>query len=75
VLSEATWTLARSWKRTRAEVAEFIERILETEAFVVVFRDAARRALQSYRNSAADYADLPDCRDQSRTRRVHDLHV
>lgn len=57
VLSEATWTLARSWKRPRNEIAELVERILETEAFVVVFPDAARRALQSFRNSAADYAD------------------
>ena len=57
VLSEATWTLARLWKRSRAEIADLVERILETEAFVVVFPDAARRALESYRNSAADYAD------------------
>ena len=57
VLSEATWTLARAWKRPRTEIAELVECILDTEAFVVVFPDAARRALESFRNSAADYAD------------------
>jgi len=57
VLVEATWTLHRQLKRTRAEIVAFLEQLLETEDFVVQFEGAAWRALKDYAAGRSDYAD------------------
>src|SRR5215203_728968 len=57
VLAEATWTLARTYKSPRQEIAERIAGILETSRFEVMFADAAERAVEEYRSGRAEYAD------------------
>lgn len=57
VLAEATWTLEKKRKAPRERIASFIADVLDTSAFEVTCPDAARRALGSYRQGRADYAD------------------
>ncbi|HEX8167748.1 MAG TPA: type II toxin-antitoxin system VapC family toxin [Beijerinckiaceae bacterium] len=57
VLAEATWTLARTYKSPRQEIAGKVEEILETGRFEVLFADAAARAVEEYRTGRAEYAD------------------
>ena len=57
VLSEFAWTLARSFKKKRHEVARLIEGVLSMDDLEVPFRRAAERALAAYRNGKADFPD------------------
>ena len=57
VLTEFAWTLTRSYKLSRAEVAARISVILESPEFVVASLDEASRAVQRFRNGLADFAD------------------
>ena len=57
VLCELVWVLVRRARRSRAEIAGAIERLLETEMVVVPDTDIARRALASYRDGSGDFAD------------------
>ena len=52
VLSELTWTLARTYKQSRDDIADRLEFILE-----VANLDEAEPALHRYRQGAADFAD------------------
>lgn len=57
VLVEATWTLARRMKRTRAQVSAFVADLLDAEVFEIACAEPARRALAAYAEGKADYAD------------------
>ncbi len=57
VLCEIAWTLARSYKRPRAEIAERLETLLEAPEFIIASPDEAARALTRYRKGSADFAD------------------
>ena len=57
VLSELTWTLARTYKQSRNDIADRVELILEAPEFVIANLDEAERALHRYRQDGADFAD------------------
>jgi predicted nucleic-acid-binding protein len=57
VLAEFAWTLARSFKKKRQEVARLIEGVLSMDDLEVPFRHAAQDALTAYRNGKADFPD------------------
>jgi len=57
VLSEYAWTLRRTFKLPREEVADRIAVLLESPEFVVADPAAAARALERYRAGPADFTD------------------
>lgn len=57
VLCELVWVLARAYGYSRPTVADVLERILRTSQFVIEDLDVAWKALRSYRQGPADYAD------------------
>jgi predicted nucleic-acid-binding protein len=57
VLAEFAWTLARTFKKKRHEVARLIEGVLSMDDLEVPFRRAARGALTAYRHGKADFPD------------------
>ena len=57
VLAEFAWTLTRSYRLSRADVAARISVILESPEFVVANLDDASRAVQRFRDGGADFAD------------------
>jgi predicted nucleic-acid-binding protein len=57
VLSEFAWTLGRTYKLTRKQIAARVAIILEAPEFVVAEATAAGRALERYRAGPADFAD------------------
>jgi predicted nucleic-acid-binding protein len=57
VLAEFAWTLTRSYKLSRGDVAARISVILESPEFVVANLDDASRAVQRFRVGSADFAD------------------
>lgn len=57
VLSEFAWTLERRYKKSRADVAEYIEDILRAPEFAVTFAEEASEAVRLYRHGPADFAD------------------
>ncbi|MBV9286218.1 MAG: type II toxin-antitoxin system VapC family toxin [Hyphomicrobiales bacterium] len=57
VLAEFAWTLARSYKKKRPEVARLIEGVLSMDDLEVPYRRAAERALTAYRSGKADFPD------------------
>ena len=57
VLCELVWVLTTCYHRTRSEVAEVLEILLETEQMLVEERDRVRRALAEYRQGPGDFAD------------------
>jgi predicted nucleic-acid-binding protein len=57
VLAEFAWTLARSYRRKRSEVARLIEGVLSMDDLDIPYRRAAQGALLAYRSGKADYPD------------------
>jgi predicted nucleic-acid-binding protein len=57
VLCEFVWTLDRTYKRKRAEIAERLSHVLEAPEFEVERRELAARAVSRYRDGRADFAD------------------
>lgn len=57
VLCELTWVLSKLYRRSHAEIADAVERILVTTQFEVEGKDAVWEALRAFRGSAADFAD------------------
>ena len=57
VLCEFAWTLDRTYKRKRAEIAERLSHVLEAPEFDVERSELAERALSRYRDGRADFAD------------------
>ncbi len=57
VLCEAVWVLTTCYHRTRQEIAEVLEMLLETEQMQVAGRDQVRRALADYWQGPGDFAD------------------
>jgi predicted nucleic-acid-binding protein len=57
VLSEFAWTLTRSFKLSRADVAARIAVVLEAPDLIVASEREAARALQRFRAGPADFAD------------------
>ncbi len=57
VLVEFVWTLAKTFKKPRGEVAERVEIFLESAEFSVSRAAEAERALRRYRAGKADFAD------------------
>lgn len=57
VLSESTWTLSKRFKLARADIADFVDKVLASSAFAVANASAAQSALVQYRQGKADYAD------------------
>jgi predicted nucleic-acid-binding protein len=57
VLAEFAWTLARSYKKKRPEVARLIEGVLSMDDLEIPFRRAAQGALTAYRSGKADFPD------------------
>lgn len=58
VLSEFAWTLERSYKRPRGEIALRLRHILEAPDFVVPDADVVERAISAFEASKAQF---PDC--------------
>ena len=56
-LTEFAWTLARTYKLSRREVADRIAIVLEAAEFVVAHAEQAELALGRYRAGPADFAD------------------
>jgi predicted nucleic-acid-binding protein len=57
VLAEFVWTLVRTFKKPRGEVAERLAILLESNEFVVARGSEVERALERYREGPADFAD------------------
>jgi predicted nucleic-acid-binding protein len=57
VLCEFAWTLDRTYKRAREEIAERLSHVLEAPEFEVERSELAERALSRYRGGRADFAD------------------
>lgn len=57
VLAEAMWTLARSYKVTRLELARTVEAVFEAPVFAFESRVVLERAIGLFRSSAADFSD------------------
>jgi predicted nucleic-acid-binding protein len=57
VLAEFTWTLVRTYKKKRSEVAHVIEGILTMDDLEIPYRRAAEGALAAYRTGKADFPD------------------
>jgi predicted nucleic-acid-binding protein len=57
VVVEFVWTLVRTFKKARAEVAERVAILLDSDEFVVGRSSEAERALERYRIGPADFAD------------------
>lgn len=57
VLCETAWVLRTVYGLARGEIAEALERVIETRHFSIEDRDSVRRALASFRTAAGDFAD------------------
>src|SRR5271165_3155383 len=57
VLAEFAWTLGRTYKKKRGEVARLVEGILAMDDLEIPYRRAARDALTAYRAGKADFRD------------------
>jgi predicted nucleic-acid-binding protein len=57
VMVEFVWTLVRTFKKARDEVAERVAILLDSDEFVVGRSSEAERALERYRIGPADFAD------------------
>ena len=57
VLCEAVWTLARSYRYSREQIADAVAAILATPEFRVLERVPVEEALQIFQTSRADFAD------------------
>jgi len=57
VLCEITWGLDATYKYSRADIADALERILHTAQFDVERAPEARQALDDFRSTQAGFAD------------------
>ena len=57
VLAEYAWTLKRTYKHSRKEIAEKIEALVDSQEIVVARAELVRRALDSFATGPADFAD------------------
>jgi predicted nucleic-acid-binding protein len=57
VLSEFAWTLSRTFKIGRREIADHIQGFLDSDDIEVAFDASARRSLAAYRVGKADFPD------------------
>jgi predicted nucleic-acid-binding protein len=57
VLAEYTWTLKRTYKQSRAQIAEKLDALLTSREFIVSRIEDVRRALERYSVGPADFAD------------------
>jgi predicted nucleic-acid-binding protein len=57
VLCEAVWTLARSYRYSRSQVADAVAAILAAPELRVLDREPVEDALDLFRTSRADFAD------------------
>jgi len=57
VLAEFAWTLARSYKKRRSELARLIEGVLSMDDLDIPYRLAAQGALTAFRAGKADFPD------------------
>ena len=57
ILSEFSGVLIRSFHKSRATVADLIEKMLATDDLQLMFAQAAARAVAAYRAGKADFAD------------------
>lgn len=57
VLCETTWVLETAYEYSRAEIADAIERILDTAQFEIERAHEARQALGDFRSTKAGFAD------------------
>lgn len=57
VLCEMTWVLETAYEYSRVEIANVLERILETAQFEVERAEEARHALGDFRTAKAGFAD------------------
>lgn len=56
-MSEFAWTLSRRYKKTRGEVARYVEGVLLSDDLEVAHRRAGFAALAAYRNGKAEFPD------------------
>jgi predicted nucleic-acid-binding protein len=57
VLCEVTWVLDTAYEYSRIEIADAIERIIETAQFTIERASEARQALGDFRATKAGFAD------------------
>jgi len=57
VLCEVTWVLDTAYEYSRADIADALERILETAQFDIERAHEARQALGDFRSTKAGFAD------------------
>ena len=57
VLCEVTWVLDTGYEYSRADIADALERILETAQFDIERAHEARQALGDFRSTKAGFAD------------------
>jgi predicted nucleic-acid-binding protein len=57
VLCEVTWVLETAYEYSRLEIADVLERILDTAQFEVERAEQARHALGDFRSTKAGFAD------------------
>ena len=57
VLCETAWVLRSVYDRSPEEIADALERVIDTRQFSIEDRDSARRALTAFRTAAGDFAD------------------
>lgn len=57
VLCEVTWVLDSAYEYSRAEIADALERILDTAQFEIERAQEARQALGDFRSTRAGFAD------------------
>ncbi|NVO13299.1 MAG: type II toxin-antitoxin system VapC family toxin [Rhodoplanes sp.] len=57
VLAEFVWTLSRSYKRDKREIADVLELMLQREEFVFENRSALMTAIHWFGKGNADFAD------------------
>lgn len=57
VLCELVWVLDEAYAYARQEIARAVEQVLSTAQFEVERADDARRALEDFRSTKADFSD------------------
>ena len=57
VLCELVWVLTSRLRKTRAEIAEVLDRVLRTELFVFADAAALEKAVDAYQGGRGDFAD------------------
>lgn len=57
VLCETAWVLQSAYGLPRKEIADALERVLDTRQFEIEDRDSVRDALGSFRRARGDFSD------------------